>query len=143
MFNQKRASPRRPVGDPYARLGLSRGATTAAVKHAYRRLAKRYHPDRAGEVAMATFLEIQAAYKWIVANPLSPASGLPDRFTRAGGTARQPIRYARQAQFTRNVSWVPRENTGWPGARWYWEGLKANAGRRSPVTSNAPARSML
>ena len=32
--------------DPYQVLGLNRGASDAEVKSAYRRLAKKYHPDR-------------------------------------------------------------------------------------------------
>jgi curved DNA-binding protein CbpA len=34
-----------PMTDPYATLGVARGATTAQVSAAYRRLAKRFHPD--------------------------------------------------------------------------------------------------
>ena len=34
-----------PNADPYAALGISPDATEAQVHEAYRRLAKRYHPD--------------------------------------------------------------------------------------------------
>jgi len=50
------------VPDPYRILGLSRGATLAEVKRAYRRLAKANHPDAAGPAALSRFLAIQAAY---------------------------------------------------------------------------------
>jgi hypothetical protein len=33
------------IPDPYATLGVGRGATSSEVRAAYRRLAKRYHPD--------------------------------------------------------------------------------------------------
>ena len=33
------------IDDPYSVLGLSRDATDEEVKQAYRRLAKKYHPD--------------------------------------------------------------------------------------------------
>lgn len=48
--------------DPYRILGLTRGATLAEVKRAYRRLAKANHPDAAGPAALSRFLAIQAAY---------------------------------------------------------------------------------
>ncbi|HEY2887975.1 MAG TPA: DnaJ domain-containing protein, partial [Candidatus Limnocylindrales bacterium] len=52
-----------PGNDPYRALGLEPGATPAEIKRAYRRLAKAYHPDSAGERALPRFLAIQAAYE--------------------------------------------------------------------------------
>ncbi len=37
--------PTQRIADPNATLGVARGATTSQVRAAYRRLAKRYHPD--------------------------------------------------------------------------------------------------
>src|SRR5450432_1882180 len=51
------------ASDPYQTLGLAPGATSAEIKRAYRRLAKAYHPDSAGERALPRFLAIQAAYE--------------------------------------------------------------------------------
>ena len=53
-------------GDPYRTLGLAPGASVNEVRSAYRRLAKRYHPDAAGERALPRFLSIQAAYEALV-----------------------------------------------------------------------------
>ena len=39
--------------DPYRTLGLTPGASQAEIKRAYRHLAKLYHPDSAGERALA------------------------------------------------------------------------------------------
>ena len=36
----------RKITDPYEVLGLHRGATDAAVRAAYLRLAKKHHPDK-------------------------------------------------------------------------------------------------
>ncbi|HEX2626398.1 MAG TPA: J domain-containing protein, partial [Candidatus Limnocylindrales bacterium] len=54
-----------PILDPYRTLGLEAGASSAEVKRAYRRLAKTFHPDSAGEQAVPRFLAIQAAYDQI------------------------------------------------------------------------------
>src|SRR5215212_9177341 len=48
--------------DPYAVLGLGPGASPDEVAAAYRQLAKRFHPDRAGERGARRMAEINAAY---------------------------------------------------------------------------------
>ncbi len=69
-------------GDPYRTLGLARDASLNEIRSAYRRLAKQYHPDAAGERALARFLAIQAAYEQLV-----DGEGRL-RATRPGGSAR-------------------------------------------------------
>jgi hypothetical protein len=49
-------------GSAYAALGLEPGADAAAVEQAYKRLIKRYHPDRAGGDAKRA-AEITQAYR--------------------------------------------------------------------------------
>jgi len=50
--------------DPYEVLGVSKGASEAEVKKAFRALAKKHHPDKhAGDAtAQKRFQEISAAY---------------------------------------------------------------------------------
>jgi len=55
--------------DPYEVLGLKRGATKAEIKSAYRKLAAKYHPDKAAgatdeikSLAEEKFKQINAAY---------------------------------------------------------------------------------
>src|SRR3954471_20537153 len=48
--------------DPWAALGLEPNASSAEVTAAYRRLAKRFHPDRAGDRGAQRMAEINAAY---------------------------------------------------------------------------------
>ena len=54
-------------------LGLAPGASQAEIKRAYRRLAKAFHPDTAGEAAIPRFLAIQAAYETLTGTSLGPA----------------------------------------------------------------------
>lgn len=68
-----RSAPRRPSEvDPYAVLGIARGANEREIKHAYRRLMSQHHPDKLGDVpdelkrrAEERAREINAAYESI------------------------------------------------------------------------------
>jgi hypothetical protein len=76
--------------DPFRVLGLPRDATQAEVKRAYRRLAKTFHPDAAGEATVARFLEIQSAYETLVGG--AGAGGRRSRARPGPPTAREPWR---------------------------------------------------
>ncbi len=66
--------------DPYEVLGVSRGASDEEVTKAYRRLAKKYHPDLnpGDKTAADKMSEINAAYDLI-------KSGNADNYARTGG----------------------------------------------------------
>ena len=77
-------------GDYWQVLGIGRTATAADVKHAYRKLVRKYHPDRwhsnenseLGERAAEAFLDVRYCYERALAavpTPLSaPASPRPE-----------------------------------------------------------------
>src|SRR3954471_4874537 len=73
-----------PEADPHRTLGLSRDASPAEIKAAYRRLAKAFHPDTAGEAAIPRFLAIQSAYETLTGKTMRARRlGRPDPSWRA------------------------------------------------------------
>src|SRR5262249_24459742 len=59
-----RAKDRTIMRDPYDVLGVGKSASAAEIKSAFRRLAKKYHPDQSKEPrAKERFAEIGAAYE--------------------------------------------------------------------------------
>lgn len=59
-MNAPMVDPR--VEDPYQVLGITRGAGDKAIAAAYRRLAREFHPDIAGESATLQMMRINAAF---------------------------------------------------------------------------------
>ncbi len=84
--------------DPYAVLGVSRGATPAEIRAAYRRLVQLHHPDHnAGSPESARrFEEVQEAYAAVIASRRAapaaeapPMAGDPDVEARVADLERQ------------------------------------------------------
>ena len=61
------------MDDYYVLLGVAQSAGVAELRRAWRRLALKWHPDRAGDSATAVFQKIQAAYA-VLSDPLSRAA---------------------------------------------------------------------
>ncbi len=55
----------RPDEDPYLVLGVARGADDETISAARRRLARRHHPDLAGDRATRRMMRINAAFEAI------------------------------------------------------------------------------
>ena len=49
--------------DFYQILGVPRDASSAVIKRAFRRLAKKYHPDVSSDPCVEDFHELQVAYE--------------------------------------------------------------------------------
>jgi hypothetical protein len=89
--------------DPFAALDVPPGASAQEIAAAYRRLAKRWHPDRGGGAAAAARMaEINAAYDVLRAGawqreppPQEAVSRVPVSGRRvAGGWLAEPLRRA-------------------------------------------------
>jgi hypothetical protein len=89
--------------DPFAALELPPGATPDEIAAAYRRLAKRWHPDRGGGTgAAARMAEINVAYDVLRSGAWQRREGLPEagveRVPRrrgiAGAWLAEPLRRA-------------------------------------------------
>lgn len=90
--------------DPHSVLGLEPGASPDDVQRAYRELAKRFHPDRAGASAGDLMVSINAAYDML-------RDQLTDAQQRrgAGGAGRNDADGAqrRRQQPPRHGDWLP------------------------------------
>lgn len=116
--------------DPYEILGLAPDAGAAEIKSAYRRLAKRYHPDaqsRAeGANVKARFQEVTAAYN------LLKDAGARARFDRARTKRKSPPADAapfEEASFTRGAQGAAEKSASDELFSDLFEGLRS-AGKR-------------
>jgi DnaJ-class molecular chaperone len=91
--------------DYYQILGVARDASPAAIKRAFRRLAKKFHPDVSHEGTVPEFQELQAAYETLADSERrqrydetlgrpEPAEPRPWPFVRSSpvGDLRRPFR---------------------------------------------------
>jgi molecular chaperone DnaJ len=94
--------------DHYTVLGLTPPVGVAEIRRAYRLLALRHHPDRAGPAATATFQRIAEAYR-VLSDPhlrTTYDAGLPPPATQAA-SGPDPIPHPGAARATASTGQAP------------------------------------
>lgn len=91
--------------DFYSVLGVSPDADEEAIRHAYRALARRYHPDRGPGSCAEKFRQLTHAYE-AVRNHGSPAAQVRPVPTGLRATVVQNSPYPREDAAV--FGWVPR-----------------------------------
>jgi len=142
------------IDDPYKVLGLEPGASDEDVKRAYRRLAKKYHPDLnpGDREAARKMQEVNAAYEQIK-NPekftRQQSGGYGGYYDPFGGYYRQQqsyggdrtgdqyqqaaYQYIRFGRYREALNTL--ENAAERNARWYYLSALANDGLGNQVTA--------
>ena len=121
--------------DPYKVLGVPTTATDDEVKAAYRRLAKKYHPDAnpGDKVAEQRMKEINAAYDQIMNKTASGANQGYGGYSSGGYAGYDP--FGRYHEALNVLSSITDR-----GAKWYYYSALANSGLGNTAAALEHAR---
>jgi molecular chaperone DnaJ len=120
--------------DYYATLDVGRTEDQNGIRSAYRRLAKRFHPDHAGPEATRAFQEINEAY-CVLSDPES-REAYTEELCRRETAPKVEVRVARTANMTRPSA--PR-----PAASGVQEGLIPTEGFTGGLTFGSPIKTFI
>ena len=144
------------IDDPYKVLGVSPDASDDEIKQAYRRLAKKYHPDRNPDDANAAkkMQEVNAAYEQIKNPEKAQSSSGYGGYSNYGGYGYDPFggyqrtytsqstddnyqkaayQYIRYRRYREALNAL--ENSTERNARWYYLSALANDALDNQVTA--------
>src|SRR5262249_36105502 len=118
-WGRRKITPTRKLGGPsemgdlYAVLGINRAASSNEIKSAYRRLARKYHPDvNSDPAAQSKFAQISEAYHTLI-DPERRKTYHRTGSASSSAHARQPdsaaARAARRAQYQQRADHIVNE----------------------------------
>lgn len=137
--------------DPYSVLGVPKGASEEEVTKAYRKLAKKYHPDLnpGDKVAEEKMREINSAYDQIkngtasnTYNPYGYGSYTGQSSGNAGSSSYDPfdvvVHYIRAGRYTEALNVL--NSISNKSAKWYYYSAYANYHLNNRITALEHAR---